>query len=124
MVERPEKKPKYVSDWRNRPYGEATPSASKKRAELADALVTYIQKNNDAWVTSLGGKFPLRVEIPQGSTLPSKLMELGYSVRSAGAGTRIGTTTETITAHSTRAPIIRHHSGIFPVDVIEISLGG
>jgi hypothetical protein len=123
MVERPEKKPKYVSDWRNRPYGEATPNASKKRAELADALIVFIQKN-DAWVTSLPGRFPLRVEISEGSALPSKLADLGYSVRAVGRGTRITGTTETITKHSTTgSPIIRQHSGFVPVDILEIEPG-
>ena len=73
------KKPKFVSDWRNRPYAETSGAATKRR-ELAEALVAFIQKNN-AFVTSLPGTFPIRVEIPkENSTLVSRLIDLGYSV--------------------------------------------
>jgi hypothetical protein len=123
MAERDTSKTKVVRDWVNRPPAKPTGADVEARRKLWEALSAYVS-GEGGWVVSLPGAQSLRIECRQGSDLPIKLRALNYSVRAVGAGTRIGTTTETITAHSTRAPIIRHHSGIFPVDVIEISLGG
>jgi len=114
-------------DWRNRPY--AGPSAaseeSKKRSDLWDALNVFIQTSG-AWLTSLPGVSVLRVEVPQGSLLPAKLIELGYNPRHCGTGTRLtpGGTVETVSEHCHGKPITRQHHGFVPIDIIEIKLPG
>jgi hypothetical protein len=67
-----------------------------------------------------------RIETPQGSALPAKLLELGYQPRHCGSATRLvpGGKIETITEHSSGEPIIRHHAGIIPIDILEIELLG
>ena len=99
-----EKKPNAVSDWLNRPRSERT-DPLKARTELSEALTKFVQQNG-GWVTSVPGAKNMRIETPQNSALPTKLLEIGYSIRSAGIGTRIS-------------------AGKFlPVEVIEISLPG
>jgi hypothetical protein len=124
MAERTEKKAKYVSDWANCP---ARPESSslEQRQKLWEALAKFIHSHG-GWVTSLPNKPILRIEIPQGSALPSKLMELGYSPWHCGTKTRLvsGGMIETITVHSTTGePISRRHDGIIAVDIIEIEPG-
>jgi hypothetical protein len=100
------KKPKAVSisNWLNKPRQEKT-DLVKQRTELWDAVNAFVTQQG-GWVTSPPGTKRLRVEIQQDSALPARLLELGYSVRSAGIGTRIT-------------------SGKFmPVEVIEIKLPG
>jgi hypothetical protein len=116
------KKNKIVSNWANRP---PRPTAGlEQRRKLWEALSAFIHSNG-GWVTSLPGSRDLRIEMPQGSALPSKLLELGYDPRHCGSSTRITAhgTTETITAQSsTGQPIIVQQSGFVPVDIIEIRL--
>jgi hypothetical protein len=97
----------------------------EKRKALWDALNNYI-RGSGGWVTSLPGATTLRVEAPQGSSLPAKLIELGYSPRHCGNGSRIipGGTVETIVDHLSGTRVARQHAGIIPVDVLEISLPG
>ena len=98
------KKPKTISDWLNRPRSERT-DLVKQRTEHWDALNAFISQQG-GWVVSPPGTKRLRVEIQHQSALPTRLLELGYSVHSAGINTRIT-------------------SGKFvPVEVIEISLPG
>jgi hypothetical protein len=97
-----------------------------RRSELSAALTRFIQANGGS-VVSLPGAKDMRIETRQGSSLAAKLTELGYSVRSIGVGTRLipGGVVETITEHSsTDEPIIRHHSGFVPVDILEIEISG
>ncbi|MGA2816754.1 MAG: hypothetical protein ABSE67_10730 [Xanthobacteraceae bacterium] len=97
----------------------------EKRKALWNALNDFI-RGSGGWVVSLPGATTLRVEIPQGTSLPAKLIELGYSPRHCGNGSRItpAGTIETITEHSTGKPVIRHHAGIIQTDVFETSLPG
>jgi hypothetical protein len=91
-------------DWLNRPRSEKT-DVNEQRRKLSEALTEYVQQNG-GWVTSPPGAKNMRIETPQNSALPTKLIELGYSTRSAGIGTRIT-------------------SGEFtPIEIIEISLPG
>jgi hypothetical protein len=127
MAERDTKKPKTVREWVNdrRPVRSTSVEFEKRRRQW-EALSAFVT-GEGGWVTSLPGVIHLRVEVPQGSALPAKLIELGYSVRAAGSGTRITPrdTIETITAHSTTGkPIIRHHPGFQNIDIIEITLEG
>ena len=102
-VSAPPKKQKTISDWLNRPRSEKT-DIIKQRTELWDALNAFVNQQG-GWVTSVPGSKCLRIETPSGSSLPARLLELGYAVRSAGINTRIT-------------------SGNFTsVDVIEIRLG-
>lgn len=123
MAERDTSKTKAVRDWVNRPPDRPRAANFEARRRLWEALSEFVSSNG-GWVTSLPGVKDLRIECRQGSDLPIKLRAAGYSVRAAGAGTRIGTITETIPDRRTGDPIIKHHGGIFPVDVIEITLGG
>jgi hypothetical protein len=123
--ERDTKKTKTVSDWVNRP---ARPESAglEQRRRLWEALAEFVASQG-GWVTSLPGVKDLRIECPAGSALPSRLIELGYSPRHCGSSTRITPTgtVEAITKHSsTGQPIIHHHAGIVPVDILEISLPG
>jgi hypothetical protein len=97
-------KPKTISDWINRPRSERL-DPLKARTELSEALTQYVQQNG-GWVTSVPGAKNMRIEMPQNSSLPTKLLELGYDPRHCGIGTRI-------------------EAGKFlSVDVIEVSLPG
>ena len=80
---------------------------SRKRIQLWNALSDFIHENG-AWTTSVPGMKLLRLEVPQGSSLPAKLAELGYAPRHAGTGTRITSAAA---------------NGFMPVDVIEFLLG-
>jgi hypothetical protein len=70
------------------------------------ALNDYIRSQGGWLVSHLGEKH--FVEVPRKSALPSKLIEFGYSVRSAGITTQITGGTE--------------NHGFTPVDIIEITL--
>jgi len=75
-----------------------------RRKELFEGLSKFIHANGCFLVSSPSEK-NLRIEVPQGSALPSKLRELGYSPRHVTTGTRA-------------------QSGKFvPVDTIAITLG-
>lgn len=79
--------------------------AVEQRKELWAALNAYIRDNGCHVVSKPGDKY-LRFEMPRGSSLPAKLIELGYSPRHLNTDTRLQT-------------------GAFqPVDIIEITLPG
>ena len=109
MADNPPKKINAVSDWLNKPRQEKT-DLFEQRQKLWDALHRFIQ-GHGAWLTSAPGAKYLRIECKQGSALPAKLIELGYSPRHCGTGTRLtsGNTPETI---------------FLPVDILEITLPG
>jgi len=75
---------------------------AKKRRELWHALTNFIQSHG-GWVVSPPSGRYLRVEVPQGSSLPVRLAKVGYSLRHAGMTTRIG-------------------DGFVTVDVLELDL--
>ena len=104
MANAPVKKTKPVSDWLNRPV-EARTDLLEKRKKLWDALAKFIHAEG-GHVTSAPHTKTLRIEVPQGSALPAKLTELGYSPRHLSTGMRI------------------QIGAFLPVDVIEISLPG
>ena len=108
-----------LSEWKTRPPSLATLQA--KRQKLWDALNEYVREGG-GWITSVPGLSEIRIEVPQGSALPSKLMALGYDVRHCGSGTRLtpGGTVETFVERG--APVIRHHAGFTPIEILEISL--
>jgi hypothetical protein len=95
----------------------------ERRNRLWNAINEFVRESG-AWIVSPPGSIDLRIEIPERSVLPSRLIELGYQPLHVGSGTRLmpNATTETATAHSTGAPIIRRHPGWLPVDVIEIKI--
>ena len=106
MADSPPPKKKAISDWINRPR-QNKPDIAEQRRKLWEALTAFI-RSNGGHVVSLPGTKNLRVELPQNSALPARLLELGYSVRAAGITTRITGSTE--------------NHGFMPVDVIEITL--
>lgn len=76
----------------------------EQRQELFDALNKWITKQG-GWIVSPPGAKYIRVEIPQGSSLPVQLEKAGHRLRHAGMTTRID-------------------GGIFhTVDVLELDLG-
>lgn len=74
--------------WKNKPYA-TNPGAEEKRkqGERWHALNEFVRRSGGA-VTSPPGK-TLQVEVPKGSPLPAKLVELGYNVAERGTVTRI-----------------------------------
>src|SRR5262245_52053599 len=62
---------------------------AKKRRELWLALTDFIQSHGGRVVSPPSGRY-LRVEVPQGSSLPVRLAKVGYGLRHAGMTTRIG----------------------------------
>jgi hypothetical protein len=74
----------------------------KKRRELWRALADFI-RSHGGWVVSPPSGRYLRVEVPQGSSLPVRLAKIGYSLRHAGMTTRLG-------------------DGFVTVDVLELDL--
>ena len=77
---------------------------AKKRRELWLALTDFIQSHG-GWVVSPPSGRYLRIEVPQGSSLPVRLAKVGYGLRHAGMTTRIG-------------------DGFVTVDVLELDLSG
>jgi hypothetical protein len=124
-ITRDSSKTKVVRDWVNRRPDPPTAEQREKRRRLQEALTNFIHSQG-AWVTSPPGARCLRVEIVQNSSLPAKLIELGYNPRHCGTSTRIvsGGTTETTTDRRTGNQIIRHHDGIVPIDIIELEIPG
>lgn len=125
MAEREAKKPKYVSDWATRPARPES-SGAEQRRKLSEALVAFIQ-DRGGWVVSPPGSREIRIECVQGSALPAKLIDLGYSPRHCGVGQRLvpGGMIETIVKHSSSGePINRRFDGIIAVDIIAIDLPG
>jgi hypothetical protein len=116
---------KSVSDWAARKPDRPRAAEVEQRRLLWEALRDFIHAAG-GWVVSLPGLREIRIEAPQGSSLPAKLIELGYSPRICGSSTRITPTgtIETITHHPIGKPITRHHPGIVPVDILEIELSG
>jgi hypothetical protein len=86
-------------------YLKVEASQIERRKKLWDALSRFVHSQGDAWMISVPGAKNLRIECKQGSALPAKLSELGYSPRHCGMNTRIVS------------------GGFTPVDVIEITLG-
>jgi hypothetical protein len=80
-----------------------TGQAVEQRKRLWEALSDYVHAQG-GWVISRPGIKEIRIEIPKNSSLPTKLVELGYSPRHINTCTRI------------------QLGKIVPVDVVEISL--
>ena len=122
MAESPRPKPKIeTSNWaRERPKPD---SGVERRRALWSAVNAFVVKHG-GWITSPADTATIRIEAPTSSPLPSLLADLGYSVLHVATGTRLmpNATTDTITAHSTGAPIIRPHPGWLPVDILEIKI--
>ena len=97
-------KPKPISGWRNRPYSESAEAATaRRRTELWDALNAFVHQSG-GWVVSVPNMNRVRIEVANGSSLRTKLSDLGYTPRHCGISTRnVG-------------------SEIIPGDIIEISL--
>jgi hypothetical protein len=74
------------TSWKNRPYATGD-DRKKQQAEAFEALNQYVQRAGGA-ITSPPGKF-VRIEAPKGSTLPAKLVELGYNIVERGFVSRI-----------------------------------
>jgi len=66
----------------------ATKKISAQHKRLWGALSEFIHKSG-GWLISSPGEKYLRVEVERGSSLPMKLTEFGYDVRSAGVSTRV-----------------------------------
>ena len=67
------------TDWANR---QARPERAglEQRRKLWEALNEFIHLNG-GWVVSPPGEKVLRIEVMKGSSLPTKLTELGYEVQ-------------------------------------------
>jgi len=100
----------------------AAVARAKARQDLATALSSYIKENGGVITNAPGSD--LRVEVPQGSSLPAALAKLGYAVQHCGTGQRItaGGTVE-VTVERGRQ-VTRHHHGLVAVDILEIALPG
>jgi hypothetical protein len=80
----------------------------QQRQQLFDTLNRWVIKNG-AWITSPPGSKRLRIEVPHGSNLPTRLTELGYKPRHVGMDTRLAA--------------VGTHGAFLLVDVIEVTLG-
>jgi hypothetical protein len=96
-----------------------------KRRKLWDTINKFIRQEG-GWVTSVPGVSVMRIEVTQGSSLPAKLIELGFDPRHVGVSTKLisGGTIETVTEHGTGRKVARHHAGFVPIDILEIELPG
>jgi hypothetical protein len=108
--------------WRDKPRAaNAGTEEKRKQGERWAALNEYVRRNGGA-VTSVPGAKTLRVEVPKGSALPSKLQELGYVVAERGTVTRI-TGAPSISPKTER--LTRTVPSVFcEMDVLEIRLDG
>jgi hypothetical protein len=106
-------------DWRNKPRAVANNEA-EKRAELHAALEKFI-RTSGGWLTSSPSTKPVRFETLPGSSLPTKLSELGWSVRYMGVSTRIlpAAVTETFYSPSERRTVERAFTGLAEVHCYE-----
>ena len=115
------KKPATVADWRNRPRGAVTDEAAKK-AELFAQLESFI-RNNGGWLISSPSEKIFRFEAPQDSSLPRKLIEMGWTIRFMGTSVRIlpDSVKETFVDHSLpgRPTVTRSFSGLGEVACYE-----
>jgi hypothetical protein len=112
-----------ITDWRKARPAPLLADIQAKRQKLWDALNEYVREGG-GWVTSVPGVPLLRIEVPQGSELAAKLTALGYTVVHCGAGERLTPTGIVETTGTRSAPIIRHHAGFVPIEILEISLPG
>ena len=112
------------SKWATQPTDKAAASIARREArqQLFATLHNYIRENGGFIVSAPGSD--LRVEVPQGSSLPAALAKLGYAVQHCGTGQRItsGGTVEIVTERGKQ--VARHHHGLVAVDVLEIALPG
>ncbi len=65
-----------------------TTAELQRRKRLFDALSVFIRKHG-GWLTSAPHERWLRVEVPENSTLPAQLYELGYDPQRDGTNTRV-----------------------------------
>jgi hypothetical protein len=88
---------------RKEPKSEPVAKFSQRRMRLWHALNDFIRANG-GWLVSAPHEKFLRVEVPTKSSLPSRLIEFGYDVKSGGVATRCTS------------------GGLLPVDVITFAL--
>jgi hypothetical protein len=81
----------------------ASPKVKPINNRLWSALNSFISQQG-GWLVSVPYTRHLRIETVQGSTLPTKLQELGYDVRQTGKGSRID------------------NGKFIPIDILEVSL--
>jgi hypothetical protein len=93
---------KAITDWLSKPYPSCTAHVEKHR-RLFVAFNEFVTREGGAVVSPPGDKL-VRVECPEGSSLPIRLAELGYKLNFLSPGTR------------------NTASGIIPVDIIELKL--
>ena len=105
------------SKWAAPPVDKAAAAVArtKARQELATALSDYIKQHGGVITNAPGSD--LRVEVPQGSSLPAALAKLGYAVQHCGTGERImaGARIETVVERGKQ--VIHRHAAAVPVDV-------
>src|SRR5215471_7204700 len=89
--------------WNPKLANARTKPGAIERQRLWNALNEYVHQQGGA-VTSLPPRWPLRVEVGQGSSLPAKFSELGYRTYHVGKTMRVT------------------NNGIQQVDVIELGL--
>jgi hypothetical protein len=65
--------------WRDRPRDSSRTDEARKRAALWDSFNAYCTENR-GWIISPPGSRVAILETEKGSTLPEKLVRLGYSV--------------------------------------------
>jgi hypothetical protein len=117
-------KTKTFSKWATtQPTDRSAAIEREKRQQLWDAMQEYVRESG-GWITSVPGVMKLRIEVPQGSPLPAKLIELGYAVSHCGSGTRLAPSGTVEITHSGNKPVVRHHAGFVPIDILEIALAG
>jgi hypothetical protein len=64
--------------WRNRPYASRS-DETQKRAALWQAFTDFVRENR-GWIISPPGSPVAILETERGSTLPQKLVKLGYAI--------------------------------------------
>ena len=103
------------TSWRNKPYASGD-DRRKKQAEAFDAMNAFVRKHGGSIVSPPGNK-TLRVEVPKGSELPAKLVELHFNVARCGSVTRV-TGAPSITAKMERETGVVS-SAFLEMDVLE-----
>ena len=112
-----------LSKWAAQPTDRSAAIEQEKRQKLWDAMHEYVREFG-GWITSVPGVLKVRIEAPQGSPLPAKLIELGYTVSHCGTGSRLAPSGTVEITHSGNKPVVRHHAGFVPIDILEIALAG
>jgi hypothetical protein len=107
------------SKWANRPRADQPNEITERRRDLWRALNQFVA-DHGGFVTSVQFASPIRIEVPVGSTLPTKLAEVGYDLLFREQTTRLGAASVQHDRRGRPRPVTGY--AFYTVDVFELKL--